>query len=233
MSRTIRRPPGVTDSARRECDCTHLTHEHGTRNMYARHRCHCFACRVANAAAAATYKRGGSSVERHVNPAGTVRRLKALTAVGIGRREIAERLGVSERAVQLLRNTKAPIVRLETARRVAALYDELWDAQRTGRVATAARSHARAAGWSPPLAWDDIDDPTEKPSIGAHRPTGIDPVAVTEAIAGRRVPLTPAERKEAVRILTGAGHSATEIGERLGVDPRSIFRIRSSTGEAA
>lgn len=104
---------------------------------------------------------------------GATRRLQALAALGWTALELGERLGVSGTRVGHLQAGKYPVLHRSTAGRVAALYDELSmqvpaDPEETPRhvVRVHARQRRMAAskGWAPPLAWDDIDDPDEKPS---------------------------------------------------------------------
>lgn len=78
--------------------------------------------------------------------------------------------------------------------------------------------------------------------VSRYRPThknkgryssDIDPVAVERAIEGCPVVLTSAERALAVQILAGRGLSAAAIAGRLGIQPRSVWRIRARLKEAA
>jgi hypothetical protein len=63
---------------------------------------------------------------------------------------------------------------------------------------------ARAKGYFPPLCWDDIDDPDEKPQRGKH-----EPVSATERIEElRELGVTDVNR----------------IAERLRIQPRSVER---------
>lgn len=109
-----------------------------------------------------------SSLERmpgraRVDATGTRRRLQALVAIGWSQRRLANRLGLADTSVHLI--IGAAGVQAETARRVRALYDELWDQPAPdGQSATVARAYARNAGWLPPMAWDDdlIDVPDDR-----------------------------------------------------------------------
>lgn len=127
-----------------------------------------------------------------------------------------------------------------TAALIARVYDELWDLPPDGTANSISkiRRWAERNGWVGPLCWDDdrIDDPDAEP----YRPLyvhaadrGIDEVAVAEAVAGRPVRLTPAERAEAVLLLTARGYSAQEIADRLGTTQRTVTRRRSGVRTAA
>jgi DNA-binding NarL/FixJ family response regulator len=60
---------------------------------------------------------------------------------------------------------------------------------------------------------------------------GSDPAAVQRALAGDRVRLGPADRRQAVAKLDGTGASAREIAERLRLSSRTIVRIRGRLRE--
>ncbi|WP_407563375.1 hypothetical protein [Streptomyces sp. 184] len=99
---------------------------------------------------------------------GTHRRLQALVYAGWPQARLAARLGTGPGNFTVMMTTGRVIVR--TARAAAAVYDELWQADPrehgVGPPAySRARSHARARGWAPVVAWDDdtIDDPAAVP----------------------------------------------------------------------
>ncbi|MFL5910514.1 MAG: hypothetical protein ACJ768_08125 [Gaiellaceae bacterium] len=104
---------------------------------------------------------------------GTVRRLQALMAAGWPPPILAAELHLyrSETA-RLLR---ARHVAVRTARRVADLYDRLWNIHpgthgATPEAIARTKERAAAAGWAPATAWDDdrIDDPTAVPDWTGH-----------------------------------------------------------------
>lgn len=92
---------------------------------------------------------------------GVVRRLRALAALGWPAELLADRLG---EPVRLSENVE--VVDAALAGRVRRLYDEL---SMTPGPSSVARGEATAAGWVPPLAWDedDLDDPEAAPVPGA------------------------------------------------------------------
>lgn len=169
-----------------------------------------------------------------IDATGTRRRLHALMRLGWPADLLAARFGVSGPAVRAwARNER---VRRSTAAKVADLYDRLcW----TVGPSTKTRARAVAAGWPPPLAWDDdtIDDPAARPSTGAYadrKRAPVDEIAVQRAVHGDPVHLRPAERAEAVRRLTAAGHSAADIAARLHTTTRTVVRNRTTpTREAS
>jgi hypothetical protein len=145
-----------------------------------------------------------------VDPTGTRRRLQALIAIGWPVQLLADHL--SRRPNSLHRSMTGRSVTARTAQDVASLYQRLWNARppratsEQCAAADAARAHAAAQGWQPPLAWDDIDtDPTPPaPTVGQSHRNNIDEIAVERALAGDHITyddLTPFEQHEVVRRL--------------------------------
>lgn len=100
-------------------------------------------------------------------------------------------------------------VRASTHRLTVQIYDRL--AMQPGPSATTCQ-RALAAGYVPPLMWDDedIDDPDGAPVIVTAPPPETDPYIVDE-----------------VERLTAAKLSASEIAIRLPITARTVERIRS------
>lgn len=104
-----------------------------------------------------------------VDATGTIRRLRALAALGWSFPTLSARLGRTRGYVANLVSQR--FVTVHTRDMVANLYDELWDqlpqpVTPTERaVAKRQREHAQAMGWSPPLAWDDIDNDVTPPTV--------------------------------------------------------------------
>ena len=109
-----------------------------------------------------------------VDQTGTARRLQALFARGWSGTKLATRLGMLRSNFTPLLHGTRPVT-VATRTNVAALFDELWNADppletRADRVAASrARRTASRLGWVPALAWDDdtIDDPTAQPQRGS------------------------------------------------------------------
>lgn len=94
---------------------------------------------------------------------GTIRRIKALAAMGWPSTQLGSRIGRNPKFLsQLLQRTQ---VNSATAAMVDELYRELC---MIPGPSNSARFHARRNNWTAPLAWDDIDDPHEKPNLGKH-----------------------------------------------------------------
>jgi hypothetical protein len=170
-----------------------------------------------------------------VDGTGTRRRLRALVALGWPARHLGDRLGFSSRTNWYLTSpdiVDAAPVRASTRDAVRGLYDELsFTLPPPSRFATRARNLATARGWRPPLAWDDetIDDPRVRPNRGTglvREGAVFDEIAVERALHGDKVHLRPGERAEVVRRLTAQGLSAKQIAPPVGIDKRSVQRIR-------
>jgi DNA-binding NarL/FixJ family response regulator len=133
-------------------------------------------------------------------------------------------------------------VTARTAHEVATLYQRLWNSSpplatdEQQAAAAAARAHAVAQGWLPPLAWDDIEsDPITPPSIMSPGRDDIDEIAVERALAGDGMvydDLTSAEQQEVVRRLTARGRSIRDIATQLATTKRTVSRRRASLGVA-
>lgn len=164
-----------------------------------------------------------------VSARGAQRRIQALVARGWSQQRLADALGVKCSTIFMLMSREG--VRTSRHLEVVALYELMWNVAppmewRWDRAAaTRSMNHARAEGWLPPLAWDDLDA-DDTPAVAAPD-DDIDDVAVDLATAGEDVRLTAAERREAVRRLNSLHYSDNEIAARLRITARAVLRIRS------
>ena len=155
---------------------------------------------------------------------GSQRRIQALQALGYGRPEIARRMGYTDcGSISRLMKPSTKTIMKNTAARISAVYERLCMTPSPAVGAGRVRSWARRNGYAPPLAWNNIDDPEERPRgvawiQGPRRPHDeIDPVIV-ERLLGRE-PIreaTNAERKEAMRRWLAMGNSERSLCEALG-----------------
>lgn len=206
--------------------------QHGTVSAYRNFNCRCPDALKANRNDR-KFRSVGLVPPAKVNSIGTARRLRALACLGWPLRELAERLGVHTSRVEHLRSQKYPVVSRHTHAAVAALYGAL---EYTDGGDTRAARHAVRVGWSPPAAWDDIDNPDEKPlhQLGNSGEDSVNDeyVDLHELLAGR----LPGSRswhrgrlnRMAVEILTRRGCSVDAIAERLKITKRSVERMRAS-----
>lgn len=140
-----------------------------------------------------------------VDATGTRRRIQALVAIGWSQSRIGQGIGMDPQNFN--RTIRADRVQAGTARKIKALYDELWNQPQTGNdqrsriSANRSKNYARAHGWLPPLAWDDetIDDPATQPTVFEETPM----------VHGE-------ERIGDVEFLIRTGSGQTEILSRLG-----------------
>lgn len=158
---------------------------------------------------------------------GSQRRIRALMALGWTEALIGAEMGfVTPSTIRgALRNAT---VTARTAERIAEVYERL--SMRQG-PSVRTRMLAQRKGWLPPLAWDSIDDPNERPAMSADDPVSVDMVAVQRRIAGdRKVHLTIAERAVAYRLLYERGLLDPEIERVTGFSSETVQRWRKREG---
>ncbi len=207
------------------CPCTG---KHGTVSAYRRRGCTCPDAQQATLRYEKLTRCG--RLEPGFIPAlGTRRRLQALAAIGHSSTELGRRLGCTGANVRKIR--AAATVLRPTAARIHRLFAELAMTPGVGAEAAMTRAHARRAGWWPPLAWDDIDDPAETPRRGRPSVGEVDALAVEHAAAGL-IPFTRlhgVERAVVVAQLTAAGLSIRQIADRLRITERRVQIRRAQT----
>lgn len=92
------------------------------------------------------------------------------------------------------------------------------------------KSRALAAGYAPPWAWNNIDNPREAPTLGASRVShdDVDPVVVDRVLAGEwRLPATRAERVEVIRRAIDMGRSQSWVEKNTGWNVARLLREAS------
>lgn len=98
-----------------------------------------------------------------VDPTGTVRRLRALVAIGWHETALAGILGMGVGNFWTMLHGRRGRITTAKQHAVTAMFRELWDKPQTGVAADRARRLAKHYRWVGPLAWDNIDDPNEQP----------------------------------------------------------------------
>jgi hypothetical protein len=95
---------------------------------------------------------------------GTTRRARALACMGWSTEAVAAASGLTLPQVQYVKTGPYATIGRDTANAIAAAYERLSHLD-GGQRQTQGR--ARAAGWHPPIAWDDdtIDDPAAQPWV--------------------------------------------------------------------
>jgi len=151
------------------------------------------------------------------------RRLQALACHGFDTSRLQAACGVSFVTLAAIRRGHTNVITAARHHQIADLYQAL-----SGQFGTSATTRARAQrlGWVPPMAWDDIGDPTEDPTVARPADTELDDVAIMRATHGDHVTLTKPERAVAVARLTAQGLSADQVAERLCVTTRTVVRDR-------
>lgn len=99
---------------------------------------------------------------RDVDATGTIRRLRALVAIGWPIDQLAPQVGIFPTALGNIARGELAHVRATTADTVALHYQHL--VRRPG-PSNRSRILARKKGWHGPAAWDDIDNPDEQPDL--------------------------------------------------------------------
>lgn len=192
---------------------------HGTHRGYVV-GCRMLCCVGAHTRYMKLYRMG--RIPRLIPATGTVRRIQALQALGWSYGHIGAVVGKSDNWAYMI--SRSPSVTTTTATLVARTYDELSMRVPPGGYADRTRRRARAKGWAPPLAWDDIDDPNEQPADWEYAPAKrpnqvvvaepVDPVVVMRLLEGQRLPnATRAEREAAIAQWIADGGPEKELCE--------------------
>lgn len=235
-------PEAPEDGEPLSCPPDHVHGQNGT--CYVNHKCRCADCRRGRAEYEFWRQAHKGKRQPFIDGTGTRRRLQALSRMGWSQRAIGERFGQSEVAVGDW--YRAERVTPATAKKVAGWYAELsmqvpqprtrFDRYSVGST----RGRARAAGWPPPLAWDDdtIDDPEATPAndwAPDRKPTSppndrLDETIIESVIRGDKSKISPLERRAVVTELNARRWSANRIAGWIGCNVKTIERIRAELG---
>lgn len=151
-----------------------------------------------------------------VDATGTVRRLRALVAMGHAQQTLADEVGCAYTYISMLTHERRVQVTVATARSVERVYGAL--SMVTGPSAMA-RSNAARYGWHGPLAWDDdtIDDPRSVPQVDAPAPEPDESFnALDRWLMGESVVLSDTDRRAALsHLMQHTTLTPDQIGERL------------------
>jgi len=204
---------------------------HGTESAYNNYRCTCPDAvrdrRTKRKLRAARLLPAGL-----VPSVGTQRRLQALAWMGHSARSIAKALGKTERDVLYWRSGRCQQIIRANADLVTELYERWWNVPGPWVSTTA---FARAAGFRPPLAWDDetIDqpdvelvDPPQDVDDAVWCPLDLVLVEKVE-VEPTKTTLTREQQVWMVGYLTLRGWTASAIGEQLGLLVRQVQRYRA------
>lgn len=178
-----------------------------------------------------------ADTQHYWTPVGIQRRIKGLNRLGYSVAEISRESGCDVDGLKRLRNRAKPVfVRREIAAAVIEAFDRMCmtTPPKTRSSVWAVRS-AESRGYLPPLAWDDIDDPNERPDLGAHEDDSVDPVVVQRIVGGDfNVPANRAERYAVITQWISDGGSTGELIRRTGWSVHRLMReMRDSKAGAA
>jgi len=151
---------------------------------------------------------------RNIDATGTHRRLQALVSIGYSLASLGARLGITGSNMNATMTRDQVVV--STARKVRALYAELWDKPNSATewrqlsAANRARNYATIHGWLPPMAWDDelIDDPDHVPYSR---------VSVTSKVEAKRDAFL-----EEVDFFAHGGSQIEEVALTLDLSPEAV-----------
>lgn len=158
-------------------------------------------------------------VERlYVDVTGTVRRIRALQAMGWRYVDLDRALGRAPShggatwSHNLMHQQR---IHVANAQLVAALYERL---SMTPGPSDVARRRALRKGYHPPLAWNDIDDPNERPRRGTdhRRKDDVDHAVIQRVLDGEVLDTTQAEKRIILSRWIAAGRSEKSLCERMG-----------------
>lgn len=199
-------------------DARHGTYA-GAVNHYMDGEPACGPCREAGAAYRRTRRSRlylGRTDALMVPARGTLRRIEALQALGWSMATIGRRTGHSEYWAYVIRRHER--VHESTAREISRVYEELSMTLPPETMYTArTRASARAKGYAPPLAWDDIDRDEAPAAMGGPE----------------RKQWKAADLLAEYEHLLSCGVGKEQARSRLGVGRERIIQAYKSQGAAA
>lgn len=168
---------------------------------------------------------------------GIQRRIQALMALGWNGRAIATEGGAAERSIiRLAKSEHHERVRYELALKVLVAYEALsmrLPPERTPNErgsANKTRQLAQQEGFLPPLAWNDIDDPNERP-LPRRTETAVrdvDPVVVDRILSGDMTLARSATKAERVEVVRRWAGSLNELERLTSWEPRRYVQKEAS-----
>lgn len=136
----------------------------GTKTSYICDGCRCVPCREAAWRYEQSRRWLASQGRSLTVPAlGFRRRVEALMCMGWSQAELAPLLGLPNQQSVSAKCFRHKRIKRVLHERMVKVYDELHMQRATGPKAEWVRAYAFGRGYAPPFAWDDIDDPAERP----------------------------------------------------------------------
>lgn len=170
-----------------------------------------------------------------VAPLGMTRRVRALYAIGWTREALMDELATPGVSIAHAARGARNRVQADRWRAIDGLYQRL---HLTPGPSVIARQRAIANGYAPPLAFNDIDNPTESPKHLRHSsPQSVDQILVARILGGDSTvarEATPFERMEVVRRWAGSETELNAItGWNVAREKRRLEDAASELGEVA
>lgn len=208
---------------------------HGTNARYIA-GCRCDPCRKASLRYSKRLKADKQlGRERTVESWRAVRRLDALACLGWSRGAIASEMGIKHKC-QVYDIGNHPRIYKRTLNKLDEVYQRLSmklpDPQTTAqRIAvTKTQRNAQKRGALPPMAWDNIDDPNERPDLYA-KDSGVDEIVVVRVLGGDfNLEPNRAERFEILRRWSGTDN---ELERATGWNVARMRRDLNTNNEEA
>lgn len=208
-------------------------YQHGDVRRY-RNGCRCTPCRLGGTRRRQEIRHliATGQWEGRTNPTGSMRRLRALVAIGWCDQYLADALGHRNRSrIYDITSGLCAYLLPTTVHAIADLYEMLHTVDGPDPRAP---NRARRNGWHTPDAWspDTIDDPEAKP----YSYEIIDDLAIRWAVAGDRhiaKRLTKTERRIAVKLASSRGMSSADLADLFDVPQRGVTRDRAAMRAAA
>lgn len=161
-----------------------------------------------------------------IDATGTVRRVRALVAMGHTQQTLSEEIGCAFTYISTLAYGRRPTVTVALAKAVQRAYDKL--SMKVG-PSVRARLKAQRLGWHGPLVWDDdsIDDPRAVPATDAQQPVATEGGNVAARwLMGESVILGAEDRKQVVQhLFEWTQLTKEQIAERVEMTPSATEQI--------
>lgn len=169
-----------------------------------------------------------------IDATGTVRRIRALVAMGHSQQTLSDEVGCAFTYISSLTHGRRPTVTVAMAQAVQRAYDRL--AMSVG-ASVRGRLKAKRLGWNGPLAWDEntIDDPRALPQTDAPMPVATEGGNVSARwLHGESVVLGRHDRREVLQHLYEWTNDTTaEIAAQLEMSPAAAERAWERMKERA
>lgn len=189
--------------------------------------------RVLSPSSCVALTRIGEPTDGQVGAYATRRRLQALSRIGWDLYRLSDDTGIGFTTLAAIRAGKITRTRATFHTTIADAYTRLC---MTPGPSTQAVQGAIRKSWVSPMAWDDIDDPREKPRGVSHadkaRRQDVDEAVVIRVLDGEVLPTTIAEKNEIMRRWKAMSRSERALCARMGWKDARYGRDNPEAGAA-